>query len=126
MLIQQPQQVDPLDMDIPGAIGVSLRVLIGRDNGAANFAMRHFTVEPGGHTPEHRHNYEHEVLILAGKGIVRGGETWREFEEGDVLFIPPNELHQFKNTGDQPMQFICLVPVQFNCADGTCQPTPGC
>jgi quercetin dioxygenase-like cupin family protein len=125
MRITRPEQVDARPMAMDGASGVTMRLLIGREHGAPNFAMRHFTVEPGGHTPEHAHNYEHEVLILAGKAIVRGGETLREAHAGDVLLIPANELHQFRNPGHEPLVFICLVPVRLDCGDGSCQPTPG-
>jgi len=126
MLIRRAEQTESQAMDIDGAAGVSMQVMVGRDDGAPNFAMRRFTVAPGGHTPLHQHNYEHEVIVVAGKGVVRGGETHRQITAGDVVFMPPNKLHQFKNTGDDDLQFICLVPVQFNCADGSCKPTPGC
>jgi len=112
-------------MRMEGAEKVTFRLLVGREHGAPNFAMRHFTVEPGGHTPLHRHNYEHEVMILSGKGLVRGDETIREVHAGDVVFMPANELHQFRNTGDEPLAFICLVPVTHDCGNGDCTPTPG-
>ena len=28
----------------------------------------------------------------------------------DVVLITPDEVHQFKNTGDVPLQFLCLIP----------------
>ncbi len=125
MRIVHPNDVPAQPMRVEGAAKVSMRLLIGRDHGAPTFAMRQFTVEPGGHTPLHRHNYEHEVMIVAGKGVVRGGETLREVRGGDVVFMPANEMHQFRNTGDQPLVFICLVPVMHDCGDGACAPTPG-
>ena len=125
MRITNCQLVDGVPMEMDGADGVTFRLLCGRDHGACTFAMRHFTVAPDGHTPQHQHNYEHEVFILAGKGIVQGGDTYRQITAGDVVLIPPNELHQFKNVGDEPMQFICLVPVQYTCTNGACEPTPG-
>jgi len=32
------------------------------------------------------------------------------FEKGDVFFVPPMEWHQFKNTGDSALKFLCLIP----------------
>ena len=31
--------------------------------------------------------------------------------KGDVVFIPGDEMHQFKNTGRQLFEFICLIPI---------------
>ena len=112
-------------METEGAEGVTFRLLIGHRDGAPHFAMRHFTVEPGGHTPLHRHPYEHEILVLSGKALVRSGDTYRGLQVGDALLVSPQELHQIRNCGDQALQFICLVPIQFDCGDGTCRPTPG-
>ncbi len=53
------------------ARGVEMRPLITERDGAPHFAMRLFTLDPGGHTPYHSHEWEHEVYILAGSGAVR-------------------------------------------------------
>ena len=109
----------PMQMD--GVKGVSMRMMVGRDDGAPNFSMRHFTVEPGGHTPRHQHNYEHEVVVVEGRARVEYDGDFHEVRAGDILFVEPNRMHQFVNTGDAPLQFICLVPVADDCG----QPTPG-
>jgi len=105
----------PTDVRVEGAEGVRMRMLIGPADGAATFHMRHFAIDPGGRTPHHQHNYEHEVLVLSGAGLVRGAEGDRPCSAGDVVWIPANEPHQFVNTGTQPLEFICLIP-----ASGTC------
>ncbi|MBS7627117.1 cupin domain-containing protein, partial [Candidatus Bathyarchaeota archaeon] len=79
--------------------GLTIRWLITKDMGAENFAMRFFEVAPGGFSPLHKHPWEHEVFILDGEGIVTDGKDDRRFRQGDAVFIPPNEEHQFKNTG---------------------------
>ena len=78
--------------------------------GAENFAMRFFEMEPEGCSPFHSHPWEHEVFILEGEGVVVGGEEERKFRTGDVIFVPPNEKHQFKNTGETTVKFLCLIP----------------
>jgi len=93
-----------------GASKLKVRWLITRDMGAPNFAMRLFEIEPGGHSPLHTHPWEHEVFILEGEGIVVGANEERRFKPGDVVFIPPNEKHQFKNDGKKTVKFLCLVP----------------
>ncbi|MGB9727222.1 MAG: cupin domain-containing protein [Nitrososphaeria archaeon] len=93
-----------------GAMGLKVRWLITKEIGAENFAMRLFEMEPNGFSPLHSHPWEHEVYILEGEGVVFGGGEERKFREGDIIFIPSNEIHQFKNTGDKIVKFLCLIP----------------
>ncbi|MCK4434272.1 cupin domain-containing protein [Candidatus Bathyarchaeota archaeon] len=93
-----------------GTSGLSVRWLITKEIGAENFAMRLFEMEPGGSSPFHSHHWEHEVFILEGEGIVVGGGEKREFRAGDVIFIPPNEEHQFENNSEKTVKFLCLIP----------------
>jgi len=93
-----------------GSSKLTVRWLITKNNGAENFAMRLFEMEPGGYSPFHKHPWEHEVLILEGKGDVISGGEEREFKKGDVIFIPPNEEHQLKNVGAKTVKFLCLIP----------------
>lgn len=101
---------DTQTIEMDGAKGVNMRILLGRKDGMENFSMRHFVVEPGGHTPRHQHDYEHEVVVHAGQGQVENDGEFAEIRSGDVLHVEPDKLHQFKNTGDEPLEFICLVP----------------
>ncbi len=104
---------EPVVMD--GAQGAKMRMLVGPSDGASNFHMRHFEVDPGGCTPHHQHDYEHEILVLAGSGTARSEQGDRPFKQGDVIFVPPNEMHQFQNTGTAPCEFICLIPAPKDC-----------
>jgi quercetin dioxygenase-like cupin family protein len=93
-----------------GASKMKVRWLITKETGAENFAMRLFEMGPGGYSPLHEHSWEHEVFILDGEGCVFDGEKTTGFKTGDVVFIPPNERHQFKNNGKKPLKFLCLIP----------------
>ena len=101
-----------------GAKGAQMRMLIGPDDGASTFHMRHFEIDPGGCTPHHQHEHEHEVLVLKGTGIAKSEQGDRPFKPMDVIFVPGNEMHQFCNTASEPCEFICLIPAPCNC----CQP----
>ena len=89
---------------------VKIRWLINEEIGAKNFAMRMFEIESGGYTPFHIHDWEHEVFILDGEGLLIAEDEERLFREGDVIFISPNEKHQFRNTGKRLMKILCLIP----------------
>ena len=95
----------------PPALGVKIRWLIDDTTGAPNFAMRHFEIAPGGHTPLHEHAWEHEVFILTGSGVVTSAEGDLEFGPGDVIFMPGGEKHNFTNTGAEAVTMLCLVPL---------------
>ncbi len=101
--------LEPVEME--GCSGVKVRWLLRTEHGAEHIWMRIFEVEPGGYTPYHRHPWEHEVFVLEGEGVVVG-EGGRELpiRPGTVVFVAPNEPHQFRNTGQGGLRFICLVP----------------
>lgn len=91
--------------------GVTVRWVIGEKDGAPNFAMRVFEVEPGYATPYHQHEWEHEVFVLAGEGVARRQDGESPISNGSVVFVPGMEMHQFASRGDSVLRFICVVPV---------------
>ena len=92
------------------AAKTKIRWLITQETGAENFAMRLFEMAPEGYSPLHKHATEHEVFVLEGEGLVFDGEKEKPLQVGDVVFIPPNEMHQFKNNSATPLKFLCLIP----------------
>jgi quercetin dioxygenase-like cupin family protein len=121
VLIRNTDTTPCLPTDMPGAEKVSLSVMIGREQGAPNFAMRQVCVEPGGHSPRHQHDYEHEVYVIEGSGTLLLLGQEHPITQGDCLYVPADQEHQFTQTGDVPLRFLCFVPVSRNCGD----PTPG-
>ena len=101
------------NQDVPApAEKVKIRWLINEKQGAPNFAMRRFEVEPGGFTPYHTHDWEHEVYVLEGNAIAvsKDGET--PIGPGSVIFVEPGEEHNFRNVGHKNFVFLCLIPLQ--------------
>jgi quercetin dioxygenase-like cupin family protein len=114
-------------VQMDGVSGVKMAVMLGREHGMPHFAIRQFVVEPGGHSPHHSHDYEHEVYIVSGAGTVLLGGREHRVKAGDVVYVPADEMHQFRAGTASPgnpgggMTFLCMVPVSRNCGD----PTPG-
>jgi len=106
-----PQKEVELKEADEGASKLKVRWLITKETGAPTFAMRLFEMEPGGHSPLHNHDWEHEVFVLEGEGLVMGGKEEKKIKAGDAVFVPPNEKHQFKNNGKKTLKFLCLVPL---------------
>ena len=94
-----------------GASGASIRWLVGERDGAENFAMRMIELAPGGHSPSHSHAGEHEVFVWSGKGeLTIEGKNY-PLEPGITAFVPEGTDHQFRNTGDEKLEFICVIPL---------------
>ncbi|MFQ6055666.1 MAG: cupin domain-containing protein [Methanosarcinales archaeon] len=126
MKVQNYKEIEASQVE-EGASGVKIRVdlpkkaersvitVISEKDGAENFIMRVFEIEPEGYTPFHEHPWEHEVFVLRGKGIVISENKEKIIKEGDVIFIPSNEKHQFKNNQENILEVICLIPSQQKC-----------
>ena len=110
MKISPYEKAEQAPVPMEGAVGCKMRRLLGPEDGTPTFAMRQFEVAPGGHTPRHSHPYEHEVFVLEGEGVVLEGDREHRLRPGDVVFVVPDEIHQFRNTGSGPLKFLCLVP----------------
>lgn len=91
--------------------GVTKREVITAKDGAPNFCMRIFEVEPGSSSPSHSHPWEHEIFVLAGEGVVVGEKGETEIARDTVIFIPPGEHHCLVNKGSGLLRFVCLIPL---------------
>jgi quercetin dioxygenase-like cupin family protein len=96
---------------IKAAPGVQMRIVAGPAEGAPHFVMRVFEIEPGSATPLHTHNWEHEIFILSGKGVIRSAGKETPLAEGDAATVLPNEQHSFMNAGKDLLRMICVVPL---------------
>jgi len=109
MKIMHYSEAEARDFGSP-AKDVTGRVVVGKADGADNFCMRVFELAPGGYTPRHTHAWEHEQFVHSGRGSMLQNGQWVELGPGNVLFVPANEEHQLKNTGEEPLVVVCLVP----------------
>lgn len=123
MVIRNIDETETKPVQMDGVQGARMAVMVGRSDGAPNFSLRQFAVEPGGFTPRHSHDYEHEVYVVSGRGTVLLDGAERPIRGGDVVYVPADEVHQFRSAADQaePLRFLCIIPVTRNCGD----PTPG-
>jgi len=110
MKIIDYKEVNAETVDFEDVKDVKVRWLISDKDNAPNFAMRLFEVGPGGYSPLHTHNWEHEVFILEGEGVAADGEKETQIKSGTVVYVAPEEKHQFKNTGSETLKFLCLIP----------------
>lgn len=90
--------------------GVLKRVVIGPDDGAPNFIMRVFDIDPGSSTPFHTHAWEHELYVLEGRGVAVSAKGETPISRDSVIFVPGNEKHCFKANGKDSLRLICVIP----------------
>ena len=109
MFIGSVHDVEAEDLRIAGVQGAKIRWLIGEREGAEEFATRVVTLEKGGEIPLHSHPVVHQQFVLKGNGVVLSEEGERELHPGDFVFVPSNENHGLRNTGDEDFELICCI-----------------
>lgn len=94
---------------VAAGISTDSQVLLGPADGMPNFAMRRFTMGPGGGMPRHTNTVEHEQYVLHGRARVGIGDQVHYVGPDDVLYIPAGVPH-FYEVVQAPFQFLCVVP----------------
>ncbi|MFQ5890310.1 MAG: cupin domain-containing protein [Gemmatimonadota bacterium] len=89
--------------------GTRRQVLIGPGEGP-NFHMRRFVMDPGGGMPPHTNTVEHEQYVLRGRARIGIGHEVVEVGRDDVVFIPAGTPHWYEALGEEPFEFLCMVP----------------
>ena len=87
----------------------TIQVLISTQE-APNFALRRFRMLKGGGMPRHTNTVEHEQYVLRGRARIGIGAEIHDVAAGDVVFIPEGVVHFYENTGDEPFEFLCIIP----------------
>lgn len=86
--------------------------MIGKKEGAENFAFRYYLLDSGAQSKKEQHNHDHGILVFQGSGEVLLGDEVHTISRGDIIYIQPNTLHQLRNTGAEPLGFLCVIPAR--------------
>ncbi len=114
MIIRKLEDIPESPVAMDGVKGIKKQLVLGSADGVPGFSFRVFTVEPGGHSPHHSHTVEHLNYVISGSGALVDGEgNLNAINAGEFAFVAPDDVHQFRNTGDQPFVFICAVPREY-------------
>jgi len=104
---------------VDAADGLAKGVLLDESHGTPTFALRRFTLEPGGAVPRHTNEVEHLQYVLAGAYVLglEGtdgedglGEGEHRVRPGDSVFVPAGTVHWYRNDRDGTAAFLCGVP----------------
>ena len=107
MSVKHASQVEA--KDVATGTDTTIQVLISLKEGP-NFALRRFTMQKGGGMPRHTNTVEHEQYVLCGQATITIGDEMHHVRTGDVVFIPEGVVHSYQNTGEEPFEFLCIIP----------------
>jgi ribulose-bisphosphate carboxylase large chain len=91
--------------------GITRTELSGKRGESQNFHLRYFEIQPGGYSTLEKHQHEHVVVPIRGRGEVQFGCFIYEVGMGDVVYVAPSDPHQFRNSesNTEPFGFLCIV-----------------
>lgn len=115
MKVTNLEKVEKKKMDMEGAKDTYKQIPISKADGTPAYSFRVFTIEPGGHTPYHTHQFEHINYIIDGEGaVVKQDGSQQNVSKGDFVLIMPGEKHQYRNRSeDKQFVIICAVPKEY-------------
>jgi quercetin dioxygenase-like cupin family protein len=96
---------------VEGADGLHRADLISEADGAPNFELRKYVVEPGVEVGKHRNAIEHEQYVLAGEYTLGIGDEEYRVSTGYSAFIPAGTVHWYRNDTEAPATYLCVVPI---------------
>ena len=109
MSVKKSNDVDA--KNVAAGKDTTIQVLISSQEGP-NFALRKFSMQKGGGMPRHTNTVEHEQYVLRGEATITIGDETHHVKTGDVVFIPAGAIHSYENAGDEPFEFLCIIPNQ--------------
>jgi quercetin dioxygenase-like cupin family protein len=91
-----------------GLVGDTYTILLTGKDTAGRYCLIDMYVPPGGGPPPHRHDFEESFTVLEGEieATFRGVNS--TIRTGQVVNIPANAPHQFKNQSKQPARLLCF------------------
>jgi mannose-6-phosphate isomerase-like protein (cupin superfamily) len=90
------------------ALGPTAALFEGHRRAGADVSM-FVTRTPSGRAVElHTHPYAEVFLLLEGRGRWTVGEDVVELEPEQILVVPPETSHGFRNTGETPLLVVSL------------------
>jgi quercetin dioxygenase-like cupin family protein len=92
--------------------GVTRQLLAGGPDTPSSFELRYFELATGGRSSFERHRHEHAVVVLRGSGEVVLGGAVHALRPGDLVRVAAGDPHQFRNTGEEPLGFLCVVDAE--------------
>jgi quercetin dioxygenase-like cupin family protein len=91
-----------------GLVGDTYTILLTGKDTAGRYCLIDMHVPPGGGPPPHRHDFEESFTVLAGEIEATFRGVASTVRAGQVINIPANAPHQFRNKSEQPARMLCI------------------
>ena len=80
-----------------------------RDPAEISYSLACAWIAPGARSRAHRLKTAEVYYLVRGAGIMHIGEEAAEVATGDTVYIPPGSVQWFDNTGEEEIEFLCIV-----------------
>jgi gentisate 1,2-dioxygenase len=70
-------------------------------------------IDPGHHSPLHRHNCEEVYYVIQGSGELESEGKRYKFSAGCAIFNRPNTVHRVWNTGKETIRLVVVGGIMF-------------
>ena len=91
-------------------LGASIRLIARANDTDGRFTVFEQTTPAGWGPPRHVHAKEDEIVyVLDGTYEVSLGDERRTLSAGGCAILPRGIPHGFRNVGDTPARFVCVV-----------------
>ena len=71
--------------------------------------INEFEVAAGGAVFPHSHPTHEWYFVMSGRGVMTVDDEERPVEPGDLVYIPPDQVHSLRPTGDAPIRCFCFA-----------------
>lgn len=101
--------------------GTQLRELLHPDKQPIElrYSLAHAVVPVGQTSVPHSLTTSEVYYILSGTGEMHIADEVQTVEPGDAVYIPPNARQFIRNSGPEPLVFICMVDPAWRKEDET-------
>jgi mannose-6-phosphate isomerase-like protein (cupin superfamily) len=80
----------------------------GRPNAGIDISMFVVRTPPGKCVELHVHPYSETFVLLEGRGRWTAGDDVVELEPEQMLVVPPETAHGFRNIGEEPLLVVSV------------------
>ena len=97
--------------EITAGDGTRLRELLHptRDAVAIRYSLACAWLAPGARSQAHRLKTAEVYYLVRGTGTMHIGDETAEVTPGDAVYIPPGSVQWLENTGEEEIEFLCIV-----------------
>jgi len=88
-----------------------------RDAAAIRYSLAVAWLAPGKRSRAHRLKTAEVYYLVRGEGVMHIGDEAAKVEAGDAVYIPPDSVQWLENTGQDEIEFICVVDPAWRPAD---------